>query len=108
MNNPIILKEVGSGLDDRRKEYSRLIEMVERGEVGRVFVRHKDRLARFGFDTIEKAAELNGAKIVVVEEEENDKNQQEELVEDMVSLIDSFSGKFHELRSRLKKELEDG
>ena len=68
LSNPVVLKEVGSGLDDRRKECSRLIEMVERGEVGRVFVRHKDRLARFGVDTIVKVAELNGAKIVVVEE----------------------------------------
>lgn len=107
LNNPVILKEVGSGLNDKRSQYNRLIEMIERGEVARVFVRFKDRLTRFGFNTIEKIASLNGTEIIVIEESENNKNLEEELVEDMMSLIASFSGKFYGLRSRLKKELSD-
>ena len=107
LNNPVILKEVGSGLNDKRKQYNRLIEMIENGEVGRIFVRFRDRLTRFGFNTIEKIATLNGAKVIVTEEEENNKNLEEELVEDMMSLIAAFSGEFYGLRSRLKKELSD-
>ena len=107
LNNPIVLKEVGSGLNDKRKQFNRLIEMIESGQVSRVFVRFRDRLTRFGFNTIEKIAALNGAEIIITEDEENNKNLEEELVEDMMSLIASFSGKFYGLRSRLKKELSD-
>ena len=81
--------------------------MIESGQVSRVFVRFRDRLTRFGFNTIEKIAALNGAEIIITEDEENNKNLEEELVEDMMSLIASFSGKFYGLRSRLKKELSD-
>lgn len=37
--NPVILKEVGSGLNDRRKKIQELI----RNEVNRVFVTYRDR-----------------------------------------------------------------
>ena len=107
LNSPVVLKEVGSGLNGKRKQFNRLIEMIENGEAGRIFVRYRDRLTRFGFDTIEKIAALNGAEIIVTEDEESNKNLEEELVEDLVSLIASFSGKFYGLRSRLKKELTD-
>ena len=107
LNNPVVLKEVSSGLNDKRKQFNRLIEMIENGEAGRIFVRFRDRLTRFGFNTIEKIAALNGVEIIVTEDEENNKNLEEELVEDMMSLIASFSGKFYGLRSRLKKELTD-
>ncbi len=107
LNRPVVLKEVGSGLNDKRRQYNRLIEMIEDGQVARVFVRFKDRLTRFGFELIEKIAHLNGTQIIVTEDGKDEKGLEEELVEDMMSLIASFSGKFPGLREGLKKELSD-
>ena len=53
LQNPLVLKEVGSGLNDKRKELQKLIRMVLQGEVNRVFVTYRDRLTRFGYHYLE-------------------------------------------------------
>lgn len=99
IKDPIIIKEVGSGLNDRRKGLLRLIGMVGRGEVRYVYVRHKDRLTRFGFNMLEKAFKTQGTEIRVLEEEECGESLEKELVEDMISIVSSFSGRLYGMRS---------
>ena len=101
--NPVILKEVGSGLNDKRKKIQELIRMVENNEVNRVFVTYRDRLTRFGFHYLETMFKLHGVEVVVVKDQEKEKLVQEELVEDMMALIASFSGKLYGLRSKKNK-----
>ena len=103
LQNPIVLKEVGSGLNDKRKKIQELIRMVENNEVNRVFVTYKDRLTRFGFHYLETMFEQHGVEIVVVKDQEKEKSVQEELVEDMMALVASFSGKLYGMRSRKNK-----
>ena len=103
LQNPIVLKEVGSGLNDKRKKIQELIRMVENDEVNRVFVTYKDRLTRFGFHYLETIFKQHGVEIVVVKDQEKEKSVQEELVEDMMALVASFSGKLYGMRSRKNK-----
>lgn len=100
MRNPLILEECGSGMDARRPKLQQLIKMVMRNEIRNVYVTHRDRLARFGFEYLETAFAEHGTNIIAVRDESQDKAVQEELVEDMMSLIASFSGKLYGLRSR--------
>jgi len=95
LQKPIILKEVGSGLNDKRKKIQELIRMVENNEVNRVFVTYRDRLTRFGFHYLESMFKAHGVEIVVVKDKDKEKSVQEELVEDMMALIASFSGKLY-------------
>jgi putative resolvase len=37
--------------------------------VKRIYITHKDRLARFGYDLIEKVSEMHGAEIVITDGE---------------------------------------
>ena len=101
--NPVILKEVGSGLNDKREKIQELIRMVENSEVNRVFVTYRDRLTRFGFHYLETMFKSHGVEIVIVKDQEEEKSVQEELVWDMMSLIASFSGKLYGLRSKKNK-----
>ena len=48
-----VVKEVGGGLNLRRKRLIALLGRVLRGDIAIIVVAHKDRLARFGFDIIE-------------------------------------------------------
>lgn len=98
--NPIVLKEVGSGLNDKRQKIQELIKMVESNQVNRVFITYRDRLTRFGFHYLESVFNEHGVSIVVVKDVDREKSVQEELVEDMMSLIASFSGKLYGLRSK--------
>ena len=98
--NPLISKEVGSGLNDNRKQLQKLIKMVCNNEVNNVYITYKDRLTRFGYRYLETVFSAHGVQIIIVKDELVSKTVQEELVEDMMSLIASFSGKLYGLRSR--------
>lgn len=106
LQNPLILKEVGSGLNDNRKQIQKLIVMILRREVARIFVSYRDCLTRFGFHYLEAICEESGVEIHVMNDEESDKSIQEEMVEDMMALIASFSGKLYGMRSKSKKEIK--
>lgn len=105
LKNPLVLKEVGSGLNDRRPKLKKLIEMIENDQVRNVYISYKDRLTRFGFEYLKTIAELHDSKIIVLNKEDDRTSQsiEAELVEDMMALIASFSGKFYGLRSRREK-----
>ena len=104
MQNPLVLKEVGSGLNDKRKKLQQVLTMVSKGEVRNVYITYKDRLTRFGFNYLETMFNACGTNIIIVKDENEEKSVQEELVEDMMSLIASFSGKLYGMRSRKLKQ----
>lgn len=104
--NPLVLKEVGSGLNDKRKKLLELIDLVCNDQVKNVYVTYKDRLTRFGFNYLESMFNNHGVKIIVVKDIKEEKDVKEELVDDMMSLIASFSGKLYGMRSKTNKGKE--
>ena len=108
LHNPIIMKEVGSGLNDRRRKLQELMVMVLDHKVSRVFVTYRDRLTRFGFHYLETIFDHEGVRIIVIRDAVHERSVQEELVEDMMALIAGFSGKLYGLRSgKNKKKQKD-
>ena len=107
LKNPLILSEVGSGLNDKRKKLHQLLDMVLQDKVDRIFVTYRDRLTHFGFNYLEKVCSYHNVKIIVVKDAGNEKLIQEELTEDMMALIASFSGKLYEPRSTEAKALKN-
>jgi predicted site-specific integrase-resolvase len=101
--SPVILKDVGSGLNQKRKNLLKLFKMIENNEVNRVFITYKDRLTRFGYEYLVRYFAVFNVKIVLVKDDFV-KTNQEELVEDMMSLIASFSGKLYRLRKQDTKK----
>lgn len=94
--NPVILSEVGSGLNDKRKQLQKLLRMVLNNEVSRIFITYKDRLTRFGFEYLKTMCEMHGTEIIVVKDIDVKKSIEQELTEDIISLTVSFSGKLYE------------
>ena len=47
------MTDIGSGLNYKRKQFNRLLEMVELGQVRRIVIAHRDRLVRFGYEYFE-------------------------------------------------------
>lgn len=80
--------------------------MVQKGEVSRIFVLDKDRLTSFGYPYLKKICDFHGVSIVVVSDEVDIKAQSEELAEDIITLIHSFSEKLYDLRHKIKKEIK--
>ena len=50
----IVLNDVASGLNERRRGLKKLFDLVTNGEIDAIFVTCKDRLTRFGFSYIER------------------------------------------------------
>lgn len=67
---------------------------------------YKDRLTRFGFNYLKLMCELNGTTIVVLSDETTNKTIQEELAEDIIAIIHSFSGKLYQMRSKVADAVE--
>ncbi|SCL34838.1 Resolvase, N terminal domain [Micromonospora rhizosphaerae] len=94
----IAVRRLPSG---RRKKFLALMDAVDRGEVGTLVVAHKDRLARFGFDFLEHVAARGGCEIVVANQESL--SPQQELVEDLLAIVHTFSCRLYGLRRYLKE-----
>lgn len=99
--------EIASGLNDNRRQFFKIIDAACKGEVKRVVVEHRDRLTRFGFKTIERFFNGVGCTIEVLEQKEG-KSEHEELVEDILTIIVSFSSRIYGARGgRKRKENAD-
>ena len=98
-----VIRDYGSGLNYNRKKWNQLLGEVMENKVKMIFVSHKDRFVRFGFDWFEKFCNKFNVEIVVVK---NDKlSPHEELVQDIVSILNVFSCRLYELR-KYKKQIE--
>jgi putative resolvase len=95
---------VGSGLNENRKGFLRLLEMVAERKISRVIIVYEDRLTRFGFETLRKLFQAFGTAVEVINSEE--KTHQEELVEDLTTVVSHFAGKLYGVRSH--KEVVEG
>jgi putative resolvase len=98
------LEDIGSGLNYKRKDFIRLMEMVERGEVSEIVIAHKDRLIRFGFEWFEKFCADHGCTITVMNAESL--SPEEEMTKDLLSIIHCFSSRLYGLR-KYRKKLHD-
>lgn len=106
VNNLIVKTDIASGLDDNRENLLSLIDMVQKGEVSRIFVLDKDCLTSFGYPYLKKICDFHGVSIIIVSDEVDIKIQSEELAEDIITLIHSFSEKLYGLRDKIKKEIK--
>ncbi len=95
--------EIASGLNDNRRQFFKIIDAACKGEVKKVVVEHRDRLTRFGFRTIERFFKGVGCTVEVLEQVEG-KSEHEELVEDILTIIVSFSSRIYGARGGRKRK----
>ena len=100
-----VIKDIGSGLNYNRKKWNKLLEECMENKVDSVLVTHKDRFIRFGFDWFERFLGKFDTKIIVVNNESL--SAQEELVQDIISILHVFSCRIYGLRKYKKKIKED-
>ena len=93
-----IIKDCGSGLNDKRQGFTQLTDLIVKGKVNKVVIEHKDRLTRFQFNFIKKMYAVFGCEIIVLDDKE-DVSDAEELTRDLMALLVSFSGKYYGRRS---------
>lgn len=94
-----IVKEIGSGLNDKRKK---LYDLLSDDSINHIVVEHSDRFSRFGSNLIKLLLEKQGKSLEIVNEYNNEK---EDLMSDFVSIITSFTARLYGQR-RAKRKTE--
>lgn len=92
-----VIKEFGSGLNDERKQ---LTKILKDNEYDKIIVEHKDRLTRFGFNWLQL---LTGNRIEVINDT---KEKDEDLTQDLISIIHCFSARIYGLRRSKRLQLK--
>ncbi len=103
IDNPLIFRDIASGLNTKRTGLQKMCRLIGEGTVNRVIVAYKDRLTRFGFNYLKRYFSSHGASITIINRTEA-KGVQNELVQDLIAIITSFSGRVHDMRSRGKRK----
>jgi putative resolvase len=102
-------EDIKSGMSFDRKDFKDMLKLIVEGKVEYIIIENKDRLCRFGFELLEELFKFYGTKIIVISEEIQNKTNEQELTEDLISIIHYFSMKSYSNRRKLnkiKKELE--
>lgn len=104
------IEDIKSGMSFDRKGFNELCQLIVKGEVELLIIENKDRLMRFGFEGFEQIFKYFGTKILILSEEIQNKSYEQELTEDLLSIIHYFSMKSYSNRRKLnkmRKELEN-
>lgn len=72
-------------------------------EINTIYITYKDRFIRFGYDWFEDLCAKHGTSIVVLNDQSS--SPEEELIQDLISIIHVFSCRIYGLR-KYKKKLE--
>ena len=102
------IEDIKSGMSFDRKGFNDLCQLIIKGEL--LVIENKDRLMRFGFEGFEQMFKYFGTKILVLSEEIQNKSYEQELTEDLLSIIHYFSMKSYSNRiklNKIRKELEN-
>jgi len=102
----IIIDEIASGINERRKGLHKVIKLCFEGKVERVLIEYKDRLARFGYEYLDAIFKYLEILVEIVETKE--KKYEEELAEDIMKILTCYSARYYGARGgRKKKKQED-
>ena len=109
LSNVEFISEIGGGLNFERKKFLEIMDAVERYEVKMLIIAHKDRLARFGFEYFRHFLAKHNCELVILNDEKMSPEQ--EMVEDLMTIIHCFSSRLYGLRNyrkSLKEALDNG
>ena len=102
-----VYQDIASGMNENRKDFNILINDVISGKIKNIYISFKDRLTRFGFDYFKNLFQKYNVNILILDElEESNKTFQDELTEDLISIIHNFSMKLYSNRRKKLKEIE--
>lgn len=96
-------------MNSDRQGLIKVFEHIYKGEVELLIIENKDRLVRFGFELLEQSFKYFGTKILVLNDTIEDKTYEQELTDDLISIIHYFTMKSYSNRrklNKLRKELE--
>ena len=97
-----IITDIGSGLNYNRKGFNSILYSEKKQTI---LISYEDRFVRFGYSWFDNFLKSKGSEIVVVNNQTL--SPQQELVEDLISIIHIFSCRIYGLKKYKKKIKND-
>ena len=104
------IEDIKSGMSSDRKGFNYVCQEIIKGDIELLVIENKDRLLRFGYEIFEDFFKYFGTKILVLNDTLENKTYEQELTEDLISIIHYFTMKSYSHRrklNKLRKELEN-
>jgi putative resolvase len=99
-----IISDIGSGLNFNRTGLKRIIDYAIKGELKKLIVTYKDRLARIGYELIENIIkEYSKGEIIIIHMKEEERPE-EEITKDIISIMNVYVAKINGLRKYKNKK----
>jgi putative resolvase len=100
----LVLWDIGSGLKASRRQLQWLLKLVCEDKVGEIAITYEDRLTRFGQEYLQTFFGCFDVTLTVLEPGE-ERTPEQELTDDLLALIASFSGRLYGMRSHKQQAL---
>lgn len=101
-----IISDIGSGINWKRKGLNAILDAAIEGDIDTVMVAHRDRLCRFAFELIQNIITKAGGKLIVLDSDEH-QSENQELAEDILSIIHVYSCRANGKRRYKSKKNKD-
>ena len=101
-----IISDIASGLNFKREGLNKIIDLAIKGEIDVVVVSYKDRLARFGYELIERIINTYSNGEIKVENKKEEETPEEEISKDIIAIMNVYVAKINGLR-KYKKEMKE-
>jgi putative resolvase len=83
-----MVQEIASGMHDTRPK---LLKLLTDPRIGKIVVKHRDRLTRFGFDYIDQLFAMHGRSLEVMFPSDT----KHDLVDDFIAVITSMASRIY-------------
>ncbi|MGG1658898.1 IS607 family transposase [Brevibacillus sp. NRS-1366] len=98
-----VITDIGSGIDYEKRGLLLLMDFIIQGKVERVVVLYKDSLLRFGFELFENLCKRFDVVIEIIDH--TGKSEEQELLEDLIQIVTSFSCRLQGKRANQAKKM---
>ena len=96
-----VFSDIASGISyDKRRSFFEMLDLVLENKVERIIITYKDRLSRIGFNLFVNLFKKFGCEIEVISEVGSKKLDNEEIFEEIVSLLHCYSMKMYNSRKK--------
>jgi len=93
-----ILSDIGSGINNNRKNFKAIFQSLIQGDIREVVVAHKDRFSRIGFSFFKWLFSLFGAKLTSLETNKFSRTTGNEMLDEIMEIITVFTARYYGLR----------
>lgn len=99
--NHEIIKDIGSGLNFKRKGFKNILDSAFKGDIGEIVITNEDRLCIFGFELVLRIIESTNGKILVLDKEKI--SSEKELDDEILSIITIFSSRLTSNENKIQE-----